>query len=194
MNLIADFIDTFRPEIHDENFRTRPRYKTAVIGAYGLDYILKYRHNIQGLDQPNDFTLAVYKIGTMSTSELFDFWSAIARKYAKSHRLRYKTRRGSIEIGAPAVIKILITDREINPATIDTDLGIPVQKEEYYLADLIRRGMGTKLQSLCRTGLERFRPYCDFLATITIERLEKMSPEQREAYFARLFGKHSVKQ
>lgn len=228
MNLIADFIETHRPQINEHQ-----RYKTLVIGAHGLAAILKYRYHIQGVVNTPNFNLAVSTDrGTMSARELFDFWTGLARQYAREHRLRWKSRRlnpeppvegvrsfYSIEIGAgegPPVITILICDREIEAdPVLSEQVGIPIQKEEDYLSDLfslIKRGnvrgvdqrnpvtgreplKGRKdiarAQYFCqlsREGLERFRPYCDFLATVTIERLEKMTPEMREAFFAKLFG------
>lgn len=231
MNLISEFIDINRALINERN-----KYKTVVLGAYGLAATLKYRHNIQGVVNTQNFNLAVSTDrGTMSARELFDLWSGRAAQIAREHRLRWKSRRlnpapiegvrsfYSIEIGAgqgPPVITILICDREIEiDPVLSEQVGLPIQKEEDYLRDLfslIKRGnvsgvdqhtfnernpvtgreplKGRKdiarAQYFCqlsREGLERFRPYCDFLATVTIERLEKMTPEMREAFFAKLF-------
>ena len=151
MNIIADFIETHKQWIYEENFKPRPRYKTVVLGAFGLDYILKHRHNIPGLSKaPRDFNLVIST--DRNPDEVFDLWKNLARKYAKLHGLRVQTRaRSSIKFGT---IKILIDGREIRSDTIDYDMsekaGVILQKEEYYLADLIKEG---KMSRACNSGI-----------------------------------------
>lgn len=168
-----DFIEVNRDLFYDENFKRNPRFKTALIGDYGLQYILKHRHNIKGIAETKDIDIMV---STTAADKpiVYKLFLKIAKDYAQKNKLTL-TKNNIIIRTNNKQIDILITNKPIEKYMIDQDIsdkvGIPIFAEEYFMLELLR-------QNLCK-----FRPYCEFLAMVTIEKLSKMSREKREEYF-----------